>query len=140
MALISCSDDDSSPTTNSNPGQVVATATEGTWRVSSFIDDTDDETTNFNGYNFTFAANGVVTATNAVNTYSGTWSVSDSDSSDDDDSSSDDVDFNINFTTPAAFADLSDDWDIQETTATTIKLIDISGGNGGTDYLVFTKN
>ena len=36
--------------------------------------------------------------------------------------------------------DLTDDWDVVSHTATTISLIDVSGGNGGTDTLVFTKN
>jgi hypothetical protein len=35
--------------------------------------------------------------------------------------------------------DLSDDWDIISYTDTEIKLIDVSGGNGGTDYLTLTK-
>jgi hypothetical protein len=57
-----------------------------------------------------------------------------------DDSPSNDLDFNIGFTAPANFADLTDDWDIVTYSDTTISLIDISGGNGGTDTLVFTKN
>lgn len=35
---------------------------------------------------------------------------------------------------------LSDDWDVLERTDTKIRLIDVSGGNGGTDYLTFEKN
>jgi putative transposase len=38
------------------------------------------------------------------------------------------------------FDDLSDDWDIVSIDATTINLIDVSGGNGGTDRLTFKKN
>ncbi|MFN7419673.1 MAG: hypothetical protein ACK5RV_02185, partial [Flavobacterium sp.] len=70
-------------------------------------------------------------------TYTGVWSVTDSNSNDD---SMDDLDFNIAFTTPANFLELTDDWDIQSRTDTKIELIDISGGNGGTDYLTFEKN
>jgi hypothetical protein len=41
---------------------------------------------------------------------------------------------------PADFIDdLSDDWDILSYSATKIELIDVSGGNGGTDYLTFEK-
>ena len=38
------------------------------------------------------------------------------------------------------FEELTDDWEITEKSATVIKLRDVSGGNGGTDYLTFTKN
>lgn len=45
------------------------------------------------------------------------------------------------FSSPAVFADeLTDDWDIISYSATKIQLIDVSGGNGGTDYLTFEKN
>ena len=49
-------------------------------------------------------------------------------------------DFNIAFSSPADFADLTDDWDIVQFTSVRIELIDVSGGNGGTDKLVFEKN
>ena len=75
----------------------------------------------------------------------GIWSVVDgsgNSSSDDDGNSTDDDDFNILFSVPATsdFDDLNDDWDIISVTANKIELIDISGGNGGTDFLTFEKN
>lgn len=109
----------------------------GTWRISSFIDSGQDETNDFNGYNFTFGANGTLTATNGSTTYTGTWSITDSNSGDD---NPDDFDFNIYFNLTNDFEDLNDDWDIESYTTTTIELIDVSGGNGGTDLLTFTKN
>jgi len=51
-----------------------------------------------------------------------------------------DLDFNIFFASPPDFEDLSDDWDFISHTSTKIELIDMSGGNGGTDYLTFEKN
>ena len=58
-----------------------------------------------------------------------------------DDSPSNDLDFNILFTSPTNFSDeLSDDWDILSRTDTKVELVDVSGGNGGTDYLTFEKN
>lgn len=138
--LTACSDDDSS-STNGNPTEVVNTVKQGTWRVTSFTEDTNDETHHFTGYNFTFGDNNVVTATNGTNTYTGTWSVTDSsNSSDDDDNNNSDIDFNIMFATPENFTELNDDWDILERTDTKIRLRDVSGGNGGTDLLTFEKN
>lgn len=136
VASMCSSDDDSS--SSQDPTPVINAATQGTWRVTSYIDSNTDETNHFTGYNFTFASGGVLTATNGTNTVTGTWSVTGDDSNDD--SPSNDLDFNIGFSTPANFADLTDDWDIVTYSANTISLIDISGGNGGTDILVFTKN
>ncbi|WP_295335173.1 hypothetical protein [Flavobacterium sp.] len=136
VASMCSSDDDSSSAQDPTP--VINAATQGTWRVTSYIDSGTDETNHFTGYNFTFASGGVLTATNGTNTYQGTWSVTSDNSNDD--SPSNDLDFNISFITPANFADLTDDWDIVTYSANTISLIDISGGNGGTDILVFTKN
>ena len=122
---------------NDKLNEVNDVAKSGTWRITYYYDTDKEETTNFAGYNFTFGSDGKLTVTNGTNTYTGTWSISDSNSNDD---TYDDLNFNIAFTTPPAFADLTDDWDIMEVAATRIKLIDVSGGNGGTDYLTFEKN
>lgn len=140
LGMTACSDDDKSSNNNNTTNEILNSVTASTWRITSFVEEANDETSHFSGYSFKFGKNGTITATNGTNTYSGTWSVTDDDSSDDDDSSSSDVDFNINFTSPNDFTDLSDDWDVLENTDTKIRLIDVSGGNGGTDYLTFEKN
>ena len=131
-----CSSDDNS--SSSDPTPVINIASQGTWRITSYIDSGNNQTSDFTGYNFTFGASNALTASNGTNTYTGTWSVV-TDTSNDDNPSSD-LDFNIAFLSPANFAELTDDWDIVSFTPTTISLIDVSGGNGGTDTLVFTKN
>ena len=132
-----CSSDDNNSSTDPTP--VINTVTSGTWRVTSYVDSGNDETSDFTGYNFTFGAANTLSATNGTNTYNGTWSVTSDDDSDDDNPSSD-LDFNIAFLSPTNFTKLTDDWDIVSFTPTTISLMDVSGGNGGTDTLVFTKN
>src|SRR5690606_28275209 len=139
----STDDDDGGPNNNQNIAEIENTAEDGTWRITNFVDSGQNETNDFSGYNFTFASDGTLTATNGSNTLTGTWSVTDdSNSNDDDGSSNDDVDFNISFPVPDSndFEDLNDDWDIVSYTSTTIELIDISGGNGDTDLLTFEKN
>lgn len=140
----SCSSDDDNNQNNNDAiiSEVEDIAESGNWIITSFIDSGQDETNHFTGYTFTFAASGTLTATNGTTTMTGMWSITDSNSSNDDDSnSSDDVDFNIFFNVPDTndFEDLNDDWDIDTYSSSTIKLMDISGGNGGTDILTFQK-
>ncbi|WP_083478231.1 hypothetical protein [Lacinutrix himadriensis] len=133
-----CSSDDDDGNSNNNSAEINAITNSmesGNWTITYFYDTDSDETSDFNGYTFNFATNGVLTATNGVNTYTGTWSVTDDSSS----SSDSDIDFNIAFSSPPDFEELSDDWDIISYSSTEIKLVDISGGNGGTDYLTFQK-
>ena len=126
---------------NNSQNQINKTAIDGTWIVSSYIDDGDDETADFTTFRLDFLEDGTLNATDLVssnsNPYAGTWSITDSNSNDDD--SLDDLDFNINFAVGNKLDDLSDDWDIISYTDTEIKLIDVSGGGGGTDYLTLTK-
>ena len=138
VTLTSCNNDDDNSSINvNNPIDVINIVNNGTWRITYYYDTDHEETNSFTGYNFTFGANSVLTATNGTNTYTGIWSVTDSNSNDD---SINDLHFNIAFTAPAQFEELTDDWEITEKSTTVIKLRDVSGGNGGTDYLTFTKN
>lgn len=135
----SCSSNDDNPVipTVNNPNDVISIVNNGTWKITYYYDSDQEETSTFAGYNFTFGASNVLAASNGTNSYNGSWSITDSNSNDD---SISDLDFNIAFSTPSEFADLTDDWEIVEKSATVIKLKDVSGGNGGTDYLTFTKN
>ncbi|WP_298306957.1 hypothetical protein [Flavobacterium sp.] len=133
-----CSNDDNNSNPPADPTPVINTVNQGTWRITLYNDSGTIKTSNFTGYNFTFGSGNALTATNGSNAYNGTWSVTSGDSNDD--NPSNDLDFNIGFTTPANFADLTDDWDIVTYTASKIELRDVSGGNGGTDLLTFEKN
>jgi hypothetical protein len=131
----SCSKDENYPTDQKRK-EIESNVKTGTWEITYFNDSGTIKTAHFTGYNFTFAANGVLTATNGTTTYTGTWSITDSNSNDD---SLNDLHFNINFNLINDFSDLNDDWDITFQSVTKIQLIDISGGSGGTDYLTFEK-
>ncbi len=132
----SCNKNDNNPT-NTTKDRIQNTLQNGTWKITKFIDSGTDETNHFTGYNFTFNSSGVLTAINGSINHNGTWSITDSNSNDD---SQDDLDFNINFNLTNDFEDLNDDWDFVSESANKIELIDVSGGNGGTDYLTFEKN
>ena len=124
-----------------NQKQITKISTDGTWVVSSYIENGDDETADFTTFRLTFLESGVLNATDLLssnsNPYAGSWSITDSNSNDDDNLA--DLDFNINFNVSNKLDDLSDDWDILSYTDTEIKLIDVSGGGGGTDYLTLSK-
>lgn len=141
VSFTSCSSDDDSSNNPNNVVQNVRNVVQsGTWRITSFVDSGQNETSDFSGYDFTFMSNGTLTASNGSNSMNGTWSVTNSSSSSS--SSDDDVDFNIffNVSQEDPFEDLNDDWDVVSYSSNQLSLIDISGGNGGTDTLTFTKN
>ncbi|MDG1572144.1 hypothetical protein OZ410_07435 [Robiginitalea sp. M366] len=143
LFLISCDpseDEVQGNLTAADAAALRATAEEGQWRITYFFDTDKEETADFNGYVFTFGTDGTVVAAKDGTEVSGTWSVTHSDSSpDDSSSSSNDVDFNLFFSGSLLFEDLNDDWDILEYTSTRIRLTDVSGGNGGTDFLTFER-
>ncbi len=141
LMLLACSSDDDDVKDNSQQiSQIENIVESGTWRITNFIDSGKNETSDFTGYDFLFNSDGSLIATNGTNTIDGTWSITDDSSSSS--SSDDDIDFNIFFPVPDTndFEDLNDNWDIISSTSTKIELIDISGGNVGTDTLTFEKN
>lgn len=46
----------------------------GTWNISNFLDNNEDETAEFSGYNFNFTSNGTVSILKNYNFINGTWS------------------------------------------------------------------
>lgn len=113
---------------------------QGTWVVSSYIDNGSEETMDFAAFRFTFNQDGSLQVmdllSSSSNQFAGQWSITDSNSNDD---SMDDLDFNITLNVGNKLDDLTDDWDMLSQSKSEIKLIDVSGGNGGTDYVTFTK-
>jgi hypothetical protein len=104
--------------------------TSGTWYVSYFNEDGVTQTSDYNGYNFTFLNNNTITVVKNSTTTSGTWNYY-----------LDSGNYKLNLTfTNSSLGNLDEDWRILEYTSTVIRLKHISGGNGGIDYLNFTKN
>jgi hypothetical protein len=140
VSVIACDDDNDALSTSAKVSEARNTAVSGEWRITKFVDSGTDETNHFNGYTFQFGSSGSLTATNSTNTYTGTWSVTDDGSGDDNrDDDFDDIDFNIIFTLPADFAELSEDWEIVSLAESRMEFRHVSGGNGGTDLLTFEK-
>ncbi len=104
----------------------------GSWFVNLLEENGTDHTANFNEYEFTFLRNGSAVATSSNNTINGFWTA---------EIDSGNLDFILNFETGTNnnFDELNDDWDVLEATQSIIRLSDVSGGGGGTDYLTFGR-
>lgn len=106
----------------------------GSWYVSSFIDDNQNETYHYNGYNFTFSSNGTVVAVKNSIPTNGSWSTS---------TSGGNQILNLNFE-GSSLHELDANWIVIEFNATTVRLRHQGdgGGGGGDDmhYLDITKN
>lgn len=140
FTITSCNKDDNS-SSNGNADAIKDIVQNGTWKITKFIDSATDETYHFTGYNFTFQTSGILTAENGTNTHQGSWSITNDDNSNDDDNYQNDLHFNINFApTISNFEELTDDWHFISNSDTKIELIDVSGGDGSTDYLTFERN
>lgn len=135
----SCSSDDDGNSLNNNSiSTVVQTTNSGTWKITKYIDSENNETADFSGYDFTFTENNILMVHKGADEIMGSWLVATNSSNDD--SPINDLDFIISFSGPEKFMELTDDWEIKSSTSTKLELIDVSGGNGETDYLTFEKN
>jgi len=124
LFFVSCSNSNSDDT-----GSQQEIVSNGTWRVTLFTDSGNNETSDFNGYAFTFGPSGAITATKGSQTQNGTWSISSND-------------FNINLgpkvDSNKPLGELTDDWDIISISNTEIKLKDDNAASN--EFLTFTKN
>lgn len=135
--VLSCSNDE-----DDNPldpveavGDIQTNVVQGDWMISSYVDSGVDETSDYDGFTFTFTSDGVVSASSSAEMLTGAWTVQEDDSSDSD------VDFTLFFGVADThdFDDLNDDWDVVSYTSTMISLRDVSGGSGEIDTLIFTR-
>lgn len=101
---------------------------DGTWFVFSYLEDGNNETGDYNGYDVNFNADGTVTATNGSTTNNGTWEVLSAGNK-----------LLMDFGIEIPFEEFNDDWDVLLATNTRVELQDVSGGGGGTDTLIFEK-
>jgi hypothetical protein len=132
--LISCKKEDQ--TSSKSKVEIEKNLIIGTWKITKFTDSGNDETNDFSSYIFTFNNSGTLTANNVTNNYIGTWSIEETSNSDD---NNDDIDLYINFNLSNNFKDLNDNWNVFSQTESKIELIDISNGDGGSEYLTFQK-
>ncbi len=122
-------DCDDSPSNGGNNPNFITVLTSGNWKISYYFDETN-QTSSYSGYAFAFTTAGTVTATKNNATTNGSWTTYL-------DSGKNKLDLLFDGTTLDTF---EEDWQILEYNQTMIVLKNVSGGNGGIDYLTFTKN
>ncbi|MGC4036381.1 MAG: hypothetical protein QM764_10480 [Chitinophagaceae bacterium] len=120
FVLFSCHKDDN----NNNNADI----SQGTWRVTLFTDSGNDETSDFTGYEFTFANSGVLSAIRGAITTNGTWSRG----------SKFNIDLGVKSDSNKPLGELTDDWKILSISSNEIKLGDDNASSG--ESLTFTKN
>mgnify|MGYP001182385138 FL=1 len=121
LFLLSCSRDDSDVLANRIDS--------GTWKITYFYDKDHDETSDYSGMSFSFGDDGTVNAVTSSATYNGTWSTGNDDSA---------SKFYLNFSSPDALIEISEDWVILNQSNSKIELEDDS--DNGTELLTFEKN
>lgn len=109
---------------------LVTALTTGDWYVTYFFDDTD-ETTDFADFTFNFNSDGTATATDLSGSTNGSWSTSAGDETV--------LELNLNFGATIPLDQIAEDWDVLEYSNDIIRLKDLSGGDGSTDFLTFER-
>ncbi len=98
--------------------------------MTYYYDSGSNETSNYLGYAIKFNSGGTVSALNGATTINGTWSSKNDDSQ---------LKLILNFDNVAPFIKLNDDWHVTQQNSSIIKMENVSGGSGGTDYLTLEK-
>lgn len=122
----SCSPDDNTPAGNN----VQLTDISGSWQIKQFIDNGQDETYHFSGYTFVFGNSGITAVKGGISV-SAIFILSDS--------TIPDQKMVMYFPDYEPWDELNEDWNILDWNRNTLTLRHVSGGNGGTDELIFEK-
>ncbi len=113
----------------SNPQELRDVMQSGTWFVAQFLDDGDDETADFNGFDFTFLPNDIVSAQNGNQTVPGIWIVS---------VIGNELNFEFDMDSPINGAD-DDEYKVVQFTETSVTFVTLNNGMIE-DTLIFNKN
>jgi len=126
---VACDDEDN-PVVDEE--QVRESLADGTWRVTYFFDE-KDETSDYEGYVFTFGANGTAIVTKNSTPVFGTWIVGNSITGT--------VELMLGFGLTTPLEELAADWTIVESSNVRMKMQHVSNsGTGDTETLILEKN
>ncbi len=117
----SCSKENKAPSTK-------AIMQEGKWRISNYSDNGANQTSLYTGYEFTFQANGTVTAVKGAISVNGTWNTGADENTNH---------FLLNLSAPA-LVELNKDWTFIAKSYTVVQLENVNATTG-TDSFVLEK-
>ena len=125
---VACShDDDPKPVANE---QLTAALLSGSWRITLFQEDGENQTADFAGYSFDFRDAGLVLITNGAASLRGSWQSGTDDSQ---------QKLMLNLGTADPWEELNEDWHVLELSNSIIRLEHESGGDGSLDLLTFER-
>lgn len=131
FCLISCNlKNDALPNSKGN-----GIFTSGKWHIADYQKDGNEKREQYSGFDFSFSQDHIIVASGNNHTYTGNWSVLESDSTDD--APVTDIDFNIEFTNKTGLSGLNGEWTIVKKTNNYLSLIHMDAQN--TDFLIFEK-
>ncbi|SRX74453.1 hypothetical protein [Aequorivita antarctica] len=102
----------------------------GTWYIEKYLDDGDDETSDYSGYDFTFFANQNILATNGSQNVDGIWIVT---------LTGQELNFEFNMDSPINGAD-NDEYKALQYSPTSVTFITRNSQGEIEDTLIFKKN
>ena len=131
LALIIVLSTNCSKNSSSDNGSLSSIVTSGQWHVSLFSEHGNNETSDFNNYNFTFLSDGTLMAEKGSSMVHGTWS---------ENSSSKKLIINLGPKQDSnkPLGELTDDWEIVATSGTKISLTDDNSSRD--ELLEFTRH
>lgn len=135
IGLASCSKSGSNSTTSNNNN--TTTNPSGTWIVSSYTQHSENKTSLFSGYTFTFANGGVFTATNNGAMTNGTWSYTAASSGGYYGGSATNATYTFNMGTKDPLNLLNRTWDVSSASASSIALVNPQPTEG--EQITFSK-
>lgn len=112
-----------------NSSDFSAAISNGNWNISYYFED-EDETGDFAGYLFTFNNDGTAKAVKGASTTNGAWYANGNDGS---------LEIVMNFGDNESLDELDEDWQVIQYDNLTVKLKHVSGGDGSTDFLTFSR-
>ncbi|MDC7996036.1 hypothetical protein [Altibacter sp. HG106] len=113
-----------------DPQELRNILTQGTWFVEQYLDDGDDETNVFSGYDFAFQSDGSVNANNGSENVPGIWAVG---------IAGEELSFEFDMDSPINDAD-DDDYRAISYDATTVTFITRDSSGATEDILTFKRN
>lgn len=129
LVLSGCDNDDD--LSNQDPVAGAALKIQGQWSVTSYVKEGSNQTSVFQNHFFTFQSNGSILVTKSGSQVSsGTWKVIQDGGQ---------LKLDLVLSGGSYFQEITEDWEIVSTSSGSLSLKNVSGGNGGTDLLVFGR-